>query len=199
MHLHAHVTKGDQGSSSDNPDSNFLICCFFRLYNSSLLNAVCLIDMIFFLITLSFNLVWALLEIFGKSKSVDTNSLIMELGYGLIMFGNVLVLIYAIHFKVNFRRYNMLVKNWYFKGYYYMRITWGIIGSILAITILIYLNFYAQKTQNQNNPESKRFLRISNMFSILYIVYSAFCLSSSKGFRLSWYGMLSKDIDFYFS
>ena len=199
MHLHTHVTKGDPAATADNADANFLVCCFFRLYNSSLLNAVCLIDMIFFLITLSFNLVWALLEIFGKSKSVDTDSLVMEVGYGLIMIGNVVVLIYAIHFKVNFRRYNMLVKNWYFKGYYYMRIIWGVIGSLLAVTILVYLNFYAQKMQNQTTPESRRFLKISNMFSVVYIVYSIFCFSSSKGFRLSWFGMLSKDIDFYFS
>ena len=199
MHLHAQVTKAESAAGSDGAEGNFLVCCFFRLYNSSLLNAVCLIDMIFFLITLSFNLVWALLEIFGKSKSVNTDSLVMEIGYGLIMFGNVLTLVYAIHFKVNFRKYNMLVKNWYFKGYYYLRIVWGVFGSLLAVTILIYLNFYVQRTQGQSSAESKRFMRISNMFSVVYLVYSVFCFSSSKGFRRSWYSMLSKDIDFYFS
>lgn len=199
MHLQAQQIGGSDLEEAFDADGNYLICCFFRLYNGSLLNAVCLIDMIFFLITLSFNLVWALLEIFGKSKAIETDNIILEIGYGLIMLGNVLMLVYAIHFKVYYRKYNMLVKNWYFNLYYKLRICWGILGSFVAILILVYLNYFHPRASQETNPESRRFLRISNIFSVIYIVYSAFCMSSSRGFRLSWYGMLSKDINFYFS
>ena len=181
-------------------EGNYLICCFFRLYDRSLLNAVCLIDMIFYLITLSFNLVWVLLEIFGKTEAVGkVNSIAIQIGYAIIMISNVMVLVYAIHFKINYKKYNMMVKNWYFNIYYHMRICLGILGSLLALIIIAYLNFFTSRKNSKENAEHMRFLRISNIFSVVYIIYSAFCLSSSRGFRLSWYGMISKDIDFYFS
>lgn len=177
-------------------NSNFLICCYFRLYNNSLLKTICLIDMIFYLMALTFNLTWTLFEVFGNAQALGNKSTILHCLYGTIMVMNVAVLIYAIHFKCNYRKYNMLVRNRYFETYYYLRILWGTISTCIALAIFILL--VTTKVDLKEYPNFPKFFRFSNIFSLLYILYSVFCFSSSPGFKKSWYGMLSKDISFYF-
>lgn len=177
-------------------DSNNLICCYFRLYNNSLLKTICLIDMIFYMIALTFNITWTLFEVFGNSQALGTNAKYLNGLYATIMVMNVAVLIYAIHFKFNFRKYNMLVRNKYFETYYYLRIIWGVISTLVAIVIFILL--ITAKVNLEEFPNFPKFFRFSNIFSLLYLIYAGFCFSSSPGFKKSWYGMLSKDISFYF-
>lgn len=177
-------------------DSNFLICCYFRLYNNSLLKTICLIDMIFYLMVLTFNLTWTLFEVFDNARALGGRSTALHGLYGTILFLNVLVLAYAVHFKFKYRKFNMLVRNTYFEVYYYLRIFWGLVSTIFALTIFIIL--MTTKVNRQEYPNFPKFVRFSNIFSLVYVLYSAFCFSSSPGFKKSWYGMLSKDISFYF-
>lgn len=188
-----------QRVNADQPppnDSNFLICCYFRLYNNSLLRTICLIDMIFYLMALTFNFTWTLFEVFGNAQALGKNAIWLHALYGTIMIMNVLVLIYAIHFKFNYRKFNMLVKNTYFEVYYYLRIIWGTVSTCFAMIIFFIL--ISTKVNLEEYPNYPKFFRFSNIFSLLYVMYSVFCFSSSPGFKKSWYGMLSKDISFYF-
>lgn len=185
-------------SDNDPTEGNHLLCGYLRLYNNSLLNAVCLIDMVFYLVALTFNLTWTLIEVLGQSHSLAGNSPVLHLCYGAIMLGNVLVLVYAVHFKIYYRRYNVLVKNTYFNTYYYMRICWGVMCCVLAVVVFVWLMTQV-KGPEADTYEFHRFRRTSNLFSIVYVVYAAFGFASSAGFRKSWYGMLSKDVNFYYS
>ena len=177
-------------------DSNYLICCYFRLYNSSLLKTICLIDMIFYIMALTFNVTWSLFEVIDNSQAFGGRATILHILYGGIMFMNVVVLLYAIHFKFKYRKYNMLVKNGYFEWYYYLRIVWGLLSSCIAVAV--FATLVTMKVDVKQYPNFPRFYRISNIFSLSYLIYSAFCFSSSPGFKKSWYQMLSKDINFYF-
>lgn len=179
-----------------------LMCGFFKLENSALLKSVCLIDIIFFLVALIFNATWTGIEISGSGSSVCINTPFLYGSYGAIMLGNVALIIYAIHFKKNFRRFNMTVNNCYFEGYYYLRIMWAVVSTILTIGILLdlyWLETHAEAGRKNPSKEFLQFRQISTIFSVIYILYSVFCLSSSSGFRNSWRGMLNKDIEFYFS
>lgn len=177
-------------------DHNFLICCYFRLYNNSLLRTICIIDMIFLLMVLTFNLTWTLFEVFGNLQALGKTAVLLHVLYGAMMVMNVIVLIYAVHFKFKYRKFNMLVRNSYFEVYYCLRIAWGVMSCGLALAIFIIL--ITSKVDTHEYPNFPKFFRISNMFSLIYVLYSVFCFSSSPGFKKSWYGMLSKDISFYF-
>ena len=177
-------------------ESNHLICCYFRLANSSLLNTICLIDMLFYLVALTFNLTWTLFEVFRTDGALGANELPLHILYATIMILNVLVLGYSIHFKLKFRKYNMLVRNTYFEVYYYLRIVWGLLSCCFLLAIFILL--LTATVDQQRFLHFKQFFKISNIFSLLYVLYSVFCFSSSRGFKKSWYGMLNKDINFYF-
>lgn len=200
MHLQKGMVAESKVEKDSPDDSNFLLCCYLRLYNNSLLNAVCLVDTVFYLVALSFNLTWTTIEIFSAASSVNINRNLLHIGYGAIMIGNVVNLIYAIHFKTKYRKYNVLVKNEYFSCYFYLRIIWGVASTLLSIVIFIYLmTLAAPTTGDKAVHEFYNFRRTSNLFSVVYLLYSVFCFFSSPGFQAAWYGMQAKDVDFYFS
>ncbi len=196
MHLSTSPDKYSQ-SDIDDTDSNYLICCYFKLYNNSLLKAVCLIDMVFFLVSLTFNLPWTVMEIIGVSSVLGADHLVLHIGFSCIMIGNLLLLIYSIHFKIKYRKYNMMLRNCYFETYYYSRIVWALLSSLTALGIFYYM--YKLDDSVQQKQGFSKFRKISNMFCIVYFVYALFCMSSSNGFKRSWYGLTNKDINFYFS
>lgn len=187
------MNNGDQPAAAE---SNYLLCCFFRLYNNSLLNTICLIDMLFYLVALTFNLTWTLFEVINNREALGSNGVPLHILYSVIMAFNVAVLIYSIHFKLKYRKYNMLVRNTYFEVYYYLRICWGLLSCSLSIAIFVLL--LTAHVDQHRFSHFKQFFRISNIFSLLYLLYAIFCFSSSPGFKKSWYAMLAKDINFYF-
>lgn len=186
-----------ENSPPDAKVSHNLCFCYVKLYSQPYLNTVCLIDMIFYLLTLTFNLTWLIIDIAGGTKTIGTqNNLTFHLFFGIIMFGNAIILAYAIHFKLHWRQYNSQVKNGYFKGYFYFRSIWALLSVLVCLILLIYL---LTRNTTTNPEEFNKFRRISNLFSILYVLYSAFIISSSSEFKNAWYSLLSKDIDFYYS
>lgn len=186
-----------RGTSQPVKETSHLICCYFRLKHNSLLRTICLIDILFYTITLTFNLTWTLFEFVGKtSAALGPIEVPLHILYGTIILFNAILLVYSIHFKINYRKYNMLVRNKYFEVYFYLRILWGIMSCCVFFTIFILL--LTAKTDQAQFPHFKQYVRISNIFSLLYVIYAVFCFSSSPGFKQSWYGMLLKDIDFYF-
>src|SRR3990167_5923 len=193
MHLQKGMAVESKVEKDSPDDSNFLLCCYLRLYNNSLLNAVCLVDTVFYLVALSFNLTWTTIEIFSAASTLSINRNLLHIAYGTIMMGNVLNLIYAIHFKIKYRKYNVLVKNGYFSCYFYLRIVWGVTSTLLSIVIFVYLMSLAPPTTGEKAVhEFNNFKRTSNLFSIVYLLYSVFCFFSSQGFQAAWYGMQSK-------
>lgn len=196
MHLSSSPDKYSN-SEVDDSESSYLICCYFKLYNNSLLKAVCLIDMVFFLVSLTFNLPWTVMEMLGISGVLGADHLMLHVAFTGIMVGNLVLLIYSIHFKMKYRKYNMMLRNCYFETYYYSRIVWSILSSLTAAGILFYM--YQLNESVQQKQGFSKFRKISNMFCIVYFVYALFCVSSSCGFKRSWYGLTSKDINFYFS
>lgn len=196
MHLSG-LSDKYSNSDRDDADSNHLICCYFKLDNNSLLKAVCLIDMVFYLVALTFNLPWTVMEMLGISSVLGADHLLLHIGYTCIMVGNLLLLIFSIHFKMKYRKYNMMLRNCYFETYHLSRIIWAIFSSLTAAGILYYM--YRLDDSVQQKQGFSKFKKISNMFCIVYFVYALFCLSSSIGFKRSWYGLTNKDINFYFS
>jgi hypothetical protein len=201
MHLQKGMVVETKVQTDSPDDSNFLLCCYLRLYNNSLLNAVCLVDTVFYLVALSFNLTWTTIEIFSAASYVNINRNLLHIAYGAIMLGNVINLIYAIHFKTKYRKYNVLLKNGYFSCYYHLRIFWGVTSTLLSAIIFAYLMSLAAPTSGGDKAliEFNNFKRTSNLFSVVYLLYSIFCFFSSFGFKAAWYGMQAKDVDFYFS
>ena len=184
-------------SDSEDGESNYLLCCYFKLYNNSLLKSVCLIDMVFYLVMLTFNLAWTTIEVFGKASLVGADNLVFYVAYTSIMVGNLVLLVYSIHFKVKYRKFNMLMKNCYFEAYFYMRIAWGLISSLTSAGIFVYM--LSIKPAPDRERDFNKFKQVSNMFCIVYVLYALFCFASSRGFQRSWYGLTNKDINFYFS
>ena len=181
-------------------ETNLLLCCCVRLGYSAYLKTLCLVDTVFYLIAFCFNLTWTLLEILSRNTSVYINSTILHIIYGSIMLGNVVILLYSIHFKLYHRKFNVLGYNTYFDIYFYLRILWGVGAVVASMLIIVYLEVNSTgQSDAASSEEFLKFKRTSNTFSSVYVIYALFVFLSSRGFNLSWYGLLAKDINFYFS
>jgi len=185
-------------TSNDPSESNYLLCNkWVKQNNASLLGAVCLVDIVFYLVVIISNFTWTMLNFTSADGNLRDNLPVYL--YGVLVVGDLIVLFYSIHFKIFYKKFNIQVNNAYFNIYHYLRMAWSILSCLLALSIFLFTQIIHIRSSTPEAPQHYEFQTASNIFSVIYLIYAIFCFSSASGFSAAWYGLLSKDINFYFS
>lgn len=175
--------------------AKFKICCLRNLKPRAFIDSLLIFDIIFFISSLTINLLITLTEALG---AIPDHTILYQVTFYILFIINILGFILAGSLKGAWKRWLQKQKTKKFRVYFYYRWIWSIACLLICLIILIFGIFDLRADHGENDFEEIKFVRISITFCFVYFGYCGFTLMNNGQFMEAWFKLIEKDIDFYY-